>query len=198
MSIRSEQKEKTRQAIINAALLLSEEKGYPALSLREVTREADIAPATFYRHFKDMEELGLVLVDKVAQTLRQLMRKARQRIKVKGSVIETSVITQLEFSQQNPQLFRLLTSGLTGGPRIYREALQKEKQFFVDELHEDLSSDTRLSNIALAAEVMVNQVLVASIEAIDKEPEELVLIQQRLITQLRMILLGCMAQKKTE
>lgn len=198
MSLRSEQKEKTRQAIINAALLLSEDKGFPALSLREVTREAEIAPATFYRHFKDMEELGLVLVDKVAQTLRQLMRKARQRIKVKGSVIETSVITQLEFSQRNPQLFRLLTSGLTGGPLIFREALQKEKQFFVDELNEDLSSDTRLTNVPLAAEVMVNQVLVASIEAIDKEPEELILIQQRLITQLRMILLGSMAQKKTD
>ena len=195
MSIRSEQKEKTRQAIINAALRLSEEKGFPALSLREVTREADIAPATFYRHFKDMEELGLVLVDKVAFTLRQLMRKARQRIKVKGSVIETSVITQLEFSQKNPQLFRLLTSGLTGGPRIFREALQKEKQFFVDELHEDLSSDIRLANTRLAAEIMVNQVLVASIEAIDKEPKELVQIQQRLITQLRMILMGSMAQK---
>jgi len=197
MSIRSEQKEKTRQSIINAALKLSEERGFPALSLREVTREAEIAPATFYRHFKDMEELGLVLVDKVAQTLRQLMRKARQRIKVNGSVIETSVITQLEFSKQNPELFRLLTSGLTGGPLIFREALQKEKQFFIDELHEDLSSDTRLVNIDLAAEIMVNQVLVASIEAIDKEPEELILIQQRLITQLRMILLGSMAQKRT-
>ena len=158
MSIRSEQKEKTRQAIIQAALKLSEEKGYPALSLREVTREADIAPATFYRHFKDMEALGLVLVDKVALTLRQLMRKARQRIKDNGSVIESSVITQLEFSQKNPQLFRLLTSGLTGGPLIFREALQKEKQFFIDELNEDLSSDTRLANIPLAAELMVNQV----------------------------------------
>jgi|TARA_B110001454_G_scaffold27921_2_gene27307 TetR/AcrR family transcriptional regulator, fatty acid biosynthesis regulator len=196
MSIRSEQKEKTRQAIIQAALKLSEEKGYPALSLREVTREADIAPATFYRHFKDMEALGLVLVDKVALTLRQLMRKARQRIKDNGSVIESSVITQLEFSQKNPQLFRLLTSGLTGGPLIFREALQKEKQFFIDELNEDLSSDTRLANIPLAAEVMVNQVLVASIEAIDKNADELVQIQQRLITQLRMILLGSMAQNR--
>lgn len=195
MSIRSEQKEKTRQSIINAALKLSEEKGYPALSLREVTREAQIAPATFYRHFKDMEELGLVLVDKVALTLRQLMRKARQRIKVNGSAIETSVITQLEFSQKNPQLFRLLTSGLTGGPRIFREALQKEKQFFIDELYEDLNNDSRLNNTALAAEVMVNQVLVASIEAIEHKPEEVILIQERLIMQLRMILLGSMAQK---
>lgn len=198
MSIRSEQKEKTRQAIINAALRLSEEKGFPALSLREVTREADIAPATFYRHFKDMEELGLVLVDKVALTLRQLMRKARQRIKVKGSVIETSVITQLEFSQKNPQLFRLLTSGLSGGPKIFREALNKEKQFFIDELQEDLSEDTRLANVPLAAELMVNQVLVASIEAIEQEPEALLKIQQRLITQLRMILQGSMAQKASK
>ncbi|HCM06358.1 MAG TPA: HTH-type transcriptional repressor FabR [Oceanospirillales bacterium] len=198
MSIRSEQKEKTRQAIIQAALRLSEEKGYPALSLREVTREADIAPATFYRHFKDMEELGLVLVDKVALTLRQLMRKARQRIKDNGSVIESSVITQLEFSQKNPQLFRLLTSGLTGGPLIFREALQKEKQFFVDELIEDLSNDERLANIPMAAELMVNQVLVASIEAIDKKADELVQIQQRLITQLRMILLGSMAQNTSK
>ncbi len=198
MSIRSEQKEKTRQAIIQAALRLSEEKGYPALSLREVTREADIAPATFYRHFKDMEELGLVLVDKVDLTLRQLMRKARQRIKDNGSVIESSVITQLEFSQKNPQLFRLLTSGLTGGPLIFREALQKEKQFFVDELIEDLSNDERLANIPMAAELMVNQVLVASIEAIDKKADELVQIQQRLITQLRMILLGSMAQNTSK
>jgi AcrR family transcriptional regulator len=198
MSIRSEQKEKTRQAIIEAALILSEERGFPALSLREVTREAEIAPATFYRHFKDMEELGLVLVDKVAQTLRQLMRKARQRIKANGSIIESSVITQLEFSQKNAQLFRLLTSGLTGGPKIFREALQKEKQFFIDELHEDLNTDARLANTSLVAEVMVNQVLVASIEAIDKKPEELILIQQRLITQLRMILLGSMAQKKPD
>lgn len=195
MSIRSEQKEKTRQSIIDAALKLSEEKGFPALSLREVTREAQIAPATFYRHFKDMEELGLVLVDKVAVTLRQLMRKARQRIKINGSVIEMSVITQLEFSQKNPQLFRLLTSGLTGGPRIFREALQKEKQYFVDELHEDLREDSRLTNIPLAAEIMVNQVLVASIEAIEKKPEEIRKIEERLITQLRMILLGSMAQK---
>ena len=196
MSIRSEQKEKTRQSIIGAALRLSEEKGFPALSLREVTREAQIAPATFYRHFKDMEELGLVLVDQVALTLRQLMRKARQRIKAHGSAIETSVITQLEFSQKNPQLFRLLTSGLTGGPRIFREALQKEKQFFVDELHEDLREDNRLKNAYLAAEIMVNQVLVASIEAIEKDPKDVILIQERLITQLRMVLLGSMHQKE--
>ncbi|CAM5199203.1 HTH-type transcriptional repressor FabR [Alishewanella longhuensis] len=61
---RAEQKERTRQAIINAAFSqLSAEKGFASLSLREVTREAGIAPTSFYRHFADMDELGLTLVD---------------------------------------------------------------------------------------------------------------------------------------
>ena len=54
---RAEQKERTRQAIINAAFSqLSAEKGFASLSLREVTREAGIAPTSFYHHFADMDE----------------------------------------------------------------------------------------------------------------------------------------------
>ena len=60
---RQEQKLKTRQNIIHAAfLLLDENRSLSAISLREVAREAGIAPTSFYRHFKDMDELGLTLV----------------------------------------------------------------------------------------------------------------------------------------
>lgn len=89
---RSQQKEVTRRAIIDAAISqLSADTSFASLSLREVARNAGIAPNSFYRHFKDMEELGLTLVDESGLTLRQLMRKARQRIKTNSSVIETSV-----------------------------------------------------------------------------------------------------------
>ena len=55
---RAQQKEKTRRQIIDAAFhLLSQERSYASLSLREVAREAGIAPTSFYRHFEDMEEL---------------------------------------------------------------------------------------------------------------------------------------------
>ena len=91
---RAQQKEKTRRLIIDAAFrLLSQERSYSSLSLREVTREAGIAPNSFYRHFEDMEELGLTLVDEGGVALRQLMRKARQRIRDEGSVISASVET---------------------------------------------------------------------------------------------------------
>ena len=106
---RSQQKEKTRRAIIDSAInQLSEEQSFAGLSLREVAKQAGIAPTSFYRHFKDMEELGLTLVDESGLALRQIMRKARQRFKKNKSVIVTSVKTFFEFTQTNPNIFRVL------------------------------------------------------------------------------------------
>ena len=192
MSTRAEQKEKTRLTIIQAALTLSEDKGFNALSLREVTREANIAPATFYRHFDDMEELGLVLVDQVGLTLRQIMRKARQRIRNNGSVIETSVETFFEYMNLNPQLFRLLASGLNSGPIQFRQALKKEKRRFIEELEDDLKTDEGLKLIPEAAELMVNQVFIAGIEALDKSPQDIDKVKSSLVLQLRMVFIGSM------
>ena len=72
---RQEQKLKTRRAIIDAAFsLLDEQRSLSSISLREVARAAGIAPTSFYRHFKDIDELGLTLVDEAGLNLRQLMR----------------------------------------------------------------------------------------------------------------------------
>lgn len=87
---------------------LSAERSFASLSLREVAREAGIAPTSFYRHFRDVDELGLTMVDESGLMLRQLMRQARQRIAKGGSVIRTSVSTFMEFIGNNPNAFRLL------------------------------------------------------------------------------------------
>ncbi|MDT1817911.1 TetR family transcriptional regulator, partial [Acinetobacter baumannii] len=54
------------------------ERSFASLSLREVAREAGIAPTSFYRHFRDVDELGLTMVDESGLMLRQLMRQARR------------------------------------------------------------------------------------------------------------------------
>ncbi len=101
--VRAIQKEKTRRALIDAAFnQLSAEKSFSNLSLREVAREAGIAPTSFYRHFSDMDELGLEMVDEAGLTLRQLMRQARKRIDAGGSVIRVSVETFLNLSLTAP------------------------------------------------------------------------------------------------
>ena len=74
---REERKEATRRAIVSAALHLLAEHSFSGLSLREVTREAGISPAAFYRHFESMEALGLVLIDESFRSLRDMLRGAR-------------------------------------------------------------------------------------------------------------------------
>ena len=115
VGIRAQQKEKTRRALIDAAFnQLTAEKSFSNLSLREVSREAGIAPTSFYRHFRDMDELGLTMVDEAGLTLRQLMRQARKRIANGGSVIVISVETFFEFINNSPNVFRLLLRESSG------------------------------------------------------------------------------------
>ena len=84
---------------------LAQKKSFSNLSLREVAREAGIAPTSFYRHFSDMDELGLEMVDEAGLMLRQLMRQARKRIDAGGSVISVSVDTFFEFITNSTNVF---------------------------------------------------------------------------------------------
>jgi len=195
MSTRAEQKLKTRQAIIDAALDLSKDKGFPALSLREVTRQAGIAPATFYRHFVDMEDLGLALVDQVSLILRQLMRQARHRIKVKGSVISTSVNTFMEFVENYPNLVRLLNTDVASGPKQFRESIARETRRFVEEVIDDLDTPEQnerqpLLHINEVAEVMVLLVFNQGVTALGMTADERQELVRKLNLELRMVLAG--------
>jgi len=195
---RAEQKEKTRQAIIQAALTLSEGKNFASLSLREVTREVGIAPAGFYRHFSDMDALALTLVDEVGTTLRQLMRQARQRLKVESSVVNVSIDTFMEFLAEQPQLFRILSAERAGGPIAVRQALRREREHFVQDLIHDLSADSKrqktpLQHIPEASDLMVNQVFNGGLDALDMSEKERKALAKKLKLQLRITLAGCRA-----
>lgn len=190
---RAQQKEKTRRTIIDAAFrLLSQERSYSGLSLREVTREAGIAPTSFYRHFEDMEELGLTLVDEGGVALRQLMRKARQRIRDRGLVINTSVETFMEFIHSSPHVFRLLLRERSGTSRAFRKAVSRELQYFVVELADYIQHTQSYPAEAakIQAEAMVILVFNAGAEALDSNASERLLLTEKAIIQLRLITKG--------
>ncbi len=190
---RAQQKEKTRRMIIDAAFhLLSQERSFASLSLREVAREAGIAPTSFYRHFEDMEELGLSLVDEGGVTLRQLMRKARQRINDRGSVIQTSVETFMEFIHNSPHVFRLLLRERSGASLAFRRAVSREIQYFVVELADYIQHSNGYSaeDARVQAEAMVILVFNAGADALDCKPAERQYLTEKAITQLRYIARG--------
>ncbi|VAW45449.1 Unsaturated fatty acid biosythesis repressor FabR, TetR family [hydrothermal vent metagenome] len=197
---RSQQKERTRRTIIDAAIgQLSESKSFASLSLREVAREAGIAPTSFYRHFKDMEELGLTLVDESGLTLRQVMRKGRQRLKKKGSVITTSVKTFMEFTQANPNIFRILFHERSGTTRALRVAVAREIQYFVVELTDYIQNSGFDKESAYAqAEAMVAVIFNAGAESIAVKPTQRKELERRAILQLRFIATGALRQQKKQ
>ena len=191
--VRAIQKEKTRRALVDAAFnQLNAEKSFSNLSLREVAREANIAATSFYRHFKDMDDLGLAMVDEAGMTLRQLMRQARKRIEKGGSVIAISVETFFEFINNSPNVFRLLLRESSGTSQAFRTAAAREIKHFADELAEYISNKHGYSQYIayVQAEGMVTLVFTAGANALDMNPKEREQLKERLILQLRMLARG--------
>ena len=196
---RQEQKQKTRRAIIDAAFgLLDEQRSLSSISLREVARAAGIAPTSFYRHFKDIDELGLTLVDEAGLALRQLMRQARSRIASGGGVISTSIDTFMEFITANSNEFRLLLREHSGTSNAFRAAVLREIQHFTEELTDYTVATTGLNRAYanLQAEAMVKLVFSAGAEALDLSKPQQDILAGRVKEQLRFISVGAEACAK--
>lgn len=200
MSRRTEQKLQTRRALLDAALSLSAEKGFSSLSLRAVAKEAGIAPTTFYRHFQDMEDLGLALVDEVGTSLRQLVRRARQRVAEsgQGSVIRPSIQTFMSFAQEHANLFRLLLGEGVVGPPAFREAVAKEVERFTSDLVDDLVREGQaagrpIAEPRLAAEAMVTVAFNLGTRALDLPPDEQRRTFERITQEVLIIMRGAEA-----
>lgn len=193
IGVRAIQKEKTRRALVDAAFnQLSAEKSFSNLSLREVAREAGIAPTSFYRHFKDMDELGLTMVDESGLILRQLMRQARKRIETGGSVVAISVETFFEFIEERPNMFRLLLRESSGTSQAFRTAASREIHHFVAELADYIQSRSSIERelAYVQADGLVTLVFTAGSHALDMSMQERQQLKQRVIMQLRMLASG--------
>src|SRR5690554_230632 len=82
----------TRDKLMSAVLtLVGKGRHFASLGIREVTRQAGVVPTSFYRHFRNMDDLGLQLVDELGLVLRRMMREARENVLQADKLIEESV-----------------------------------------------------------------------------------------------------------
>jgi AcrR family transcriptional regulator len=195
---RAERKQRTREALVDAALRLLEDSGFGSLSLREVTREAGIVPAGFYRHFQDMNELGLALVDESFGRLRQTLRTARQDRRDYKGVIRNSVAIMVRHVHENRLHFSFIARERNSGVPVLRRAIRTEIRLFSSELATDLSRFPQLRNwssedLQMIAGLMVST-MVATLEAmLDAPPDDALAEQEIIVTaeqQLRLIVLA--------
>ncbi|MHA3048207.1 HTH-type transcriptional repressor FabR [Acinetobacter sp. ANC 4641] len=185
-------KEELFQATLN---LIGPEKSISSLSLREVAREAGIAPNSFYRHFKDIDELAIELINRAGVVLRKIIREARLKASKQESIIRTSVevfLQQLDTDDGNLSL--LLREGYTGSIS-YKRAVEQQLSFFQQELQEDLIrlerlNQNRLFHPDLAAKAITQLVFNMGAKVIDLPVNERNAVAQQTMIMIRMILEG--------
>lgn len=130
---RQEQKEQTREALLDAALELSQESGFAQVSLRQVARSAGVVPTAFYRHFDSMDDVGLALVERSFGTLRQMMRDAQRDPDLFTDLISTSIDILVATVKGNRDHFAFVGRERLGGSAPVRDAIQRELELFVSE-----------------------------------------------------------------
>ena len=202
LGVRGEQKQRTRAHLIDAALSLVESgRSYSSLSLREVTRQAGVVPAAFYRHFADLDELGLVLVEASGVTLRRLLREARQQRMPPTQVLRSSVLIYRNYVIENRRHF-LFTAGARGGGSVkIRRAIRLEESHFANEMAQDLRDLGTLPQLSMDAlqlvcSLVVTTMLNAAIDILDLPPDQPraeAELTENFIRQLRLIFLGARA-----
>ncbi|MGE8684241.1 MAG: HTH-type transcriptional repressor FabR [Acinetobacter sp.] len=186
----------TKEELFQAALnLIGPQKSISSLSLREVAREAGIAPNSFYRHFKDIDELAIELIDRAGGVLRQILHEARLKASRQSSIIRSSVevfIEQLDADEGNLSL--LLREGYTGS-HSYKNAVERQLNYFQQELKEDLIVLERLNQSKLAhpdivAMGITQLVFNMGAKVIDMPVEERKQVAEQTMIMIRMILEG--------
>ena len=138
---REQKKRQTRHAFYQAILdLCMAGQGFSSISLRQVTREVGLVPTAFYRHFKDMDELGQSLVQDelgaVMQSLRNQLKLGQRRDF--DNQIAISVHAFFAVVDDRPRYWQFVASERFGGSEAVRRAIDEQIQTFASIMGEDL------------------------------------------------------------
>jgi len=164
MLSREEKKSLTRQSLIDAALsIVGAGNNFASISLREVAKNAGLVPTSFYRHFTDMEELGLNVVDDLGLVLRKMMRAARQDDGYKKGQLHSSIEVYVDFVCQHSSHFYFMSQCRTGGTPVLRQAIRNELKYFENELSSDIRSVSFLSDMSSSDRDMMSQLIVSTV-----------------------------------
>lgn len=187
-----------REALMQAALeLVASEANFSALSLRRIARQAGVVPTAFYRHFEDLNALGLTLVGRTFGELRQILRGADlSQLPLKG-LVRYSVALFAEHVRANQLLFQFAVKERYSGTVPMRAAIHDEIRVLIDELAGDLERFGEFGRIdpddlRMIAGLVVNTVIALSERILEVDPndpkyDELMLRAEK---QLRLIFLG--------
>lgn len=198
MSARSEQKRQTRQALLDTTLqLITDGKAFTSISLREAAKGAGIVPTGFYRHFADMDSLGLALVREVGDAFRETIRLVRHNELEMGGLTDASVEIFLDAVHTHRSHFLFLAREQYGSSPRVRRGLRALRSDIGSDLAADLASMPRWQHLdrpalELMADLVVKSVFATLPELLDPDDADATGMspRQKIRQQLRFIFIG--------
>jgi len=198
LGIRQAQKQKTRQALLDAALVLLEDQSLSSLGLREVTRAVGVAPTAFYRHFRSTADLGVALVEEALGSLHPMIRTIVAPDGESERRIERAVELIAGHVETHPAHVRFIARERHGGVQPVRAAIQEQLALFGEEVKAALAQDPvsegwQEDDLRMLAHLYVDQMLVTAslfLEALEGPEDARRQVAEEAIRRLRLITLG--------
>lgn len=177
--VRQAQKQQTRQALLDAGLRLLEHQNLSSLGLRELTREVGVSPAAFYRHFPDMDGLGVALVGEALGSLHAMVREvlADGADGAPDALIERTVAITATYVDAHRPHIRFIARERHGGVRTVREAIAAELDRFADEVATGLavqpsSAGWSAGDLHVLAGLYVDHMVSTAAELLEAPPDD--------------------------
>ncbi|MGW4557786.1 TetR family transcriptional regulator [Streptomyces sp. NPDC004365] len=198
LGIRQAQKQKTRQALLDAALGLLEEQSLSSLGLREVTRAVGVAPTAFYRHFRSTADLGVELVEEALGSLHPMIGSTVYGTGDGDERITRAVDLIARHVDAYPAHVRFIARERHGGVQPVREAIRRQLARFAEEVKVALTGRPESAgwsdeDLLMLAGLYVDQMLMTAsqfLEAMEGPAEERERVARTAAQRLRLVGIG--------
>lgn len=198
LGIRQAQKQKTRQALLDAALGLLAEQSLSSLGLREVTRAVGVAPTAFYRHFRSIADLGVALVEEALGSLHPMIRTTVSTAGDPEERITRAVELIARHVEGYPAHVRFIARERHGGVQPVREAISGQLARFAEEVKAELAKDPVSAgwsddDLLMLATLYVDQMLITAslfLETLEGPEEARERVTDVARRQMRLIAIG--------
>ncbi len=140
--------QKTRKLLQDALIDLVAEKGYEAVSIREILDQANVGRSTFYAHFQDKAQLLHSILDRLDDLFEEHKKRLSEAAKNGGSSSHTNLpiglsptLSLFQFVQQNHRFFKAMLGnrgyGIFGKP-VYDYVFAHIHAIFTTPIHDDV------------------------------------------------------------
>jgi AcrR family transcriptional regulator len=151
--------EDSKKIILSAALKTFSEYGYDGVSMRIIAEKASVSVGSLYLHFKNKEELYLVMMKGSFEDLLLNLKTAIDNAKSPVDAISAYIKASIEHTNRHKEMFlaKSKKQGFTFGIELKRVFFKKQRSFLERIIREGIKSGYfSQCNVKETAKIILN------------------------------------------